>query len=117
MPWKEVKYGKYDLVLAVVGFLGGFVLSTITMVRCRNHWQLLTIAVWRFSMSLFNATAGSHVAYLNWMEARGRGASIDTDVSLDPTEVRREEPDNKQLNNPFKLVWWYAICRFIFVLH
>jgi hypothetical protein len=51
-----------DLILAVVGLIGGFVFAVFALHRCRNHWQLVLIAVWKIGLSLFNGLAGVTVA-------------------------------------------------------
>jgi hypothetical protein len=99
-PVKHVKYGIFGLTLAGVGLLAGFILSTITMVRCRNHWQLLALATWKFSMSLFNGIVGFRVAYLNFRQRKENG-----------TTVRIEKM------GPYpKVYFWFGICACVFLL-
>ena len=81
-----------------MGLLGGFILSTLTMVRCRNHWQLLAMAGWKFSMNLLNGVVGIHVAYMDYREATGQGGNQDL--------VRNREPKFR----PW-VFGWFAICR------
>jgi len=39
-------------------------MSIITMINCKNTWQLLVIGVWKMSMSLLNGLTALHVAIL-----------------------------------------------------
>lgn len=63
-PWKDLTQTMFDLLLGAVGLVGGSVLTIYTMVKCRNHWQLLIIAVWKFSMSLLNGAVAVHVSMI-----------------------------------------------------
>jgi hypothetical protein len=51
----------WGLILAIVGLVSGFVLTTFTLVRCRNSWQLLLLGMWKMSMSLLNGLVAIHV--------------------------------------------------------
>lgn len=61
-PWRKVKYSRFDLWLGLLGLLIATGLAIFTLVRCRNTWQLLTIAVWKLSMSLLNGLTAINVA-------------------------------------------------------
>jgi len=63
-PFKKIHYTKLDLVLASIGLALCIVMSIITMVNCKNTWQLLVIGVWKMSMSLLNGVTALHVAIL-----------------------------------------------------
>jgi hypothetical protein len=47
-----------------MGLTGGFALGLFTLVKCRNHWQLLVIGIWKLSMTFFNGVVGVHVALI-----------------------------------------------------
>jgi len=66
-PFKRISNSKFDLVLGFVGISLCIIMSIVTMIRCKNTWQLLVIAVWKLSMSLLNGLTALHVAilYLN----------------------------------------------------
>ena len=72
-----------SIYLATIGLLAGTTLAIITMVKCRNHWQLLVIALWKMSMSLFNGVVGFHVA------------------------KRVKDSDGE---TTFQAIWWIALC-------
>lgn len=113
-PFKRVKNGKYGLALAVIGLVGGFILSTITMVRCRNHWQLLVLAVWKFSMSLFNGIVAVHVAANHFWNARGRVESEARGREEKQSWLQNEDVNNPQPN--LKVFLWFAICCHLFFI-
>jgi len=64
MPFRPVKYSWFGLAFGVVGLCVSTAMSIVTIVRCRNTWQLLVIAVWKLSMSLLNGITAIHVALL-----------------------------------------------------
>jgi len=106
-PCKPISQGNFDLFLAVAGLLVGFIISTITMVRCRNHWQLVAIAVWKLGMSLFNNIVGVHIAWANIQDRRDaqRAAAIATrDYELH--DIMRDLREKKY---PAGFLW-FGIC-------
>jgi hypothetical protein len=46
----------------------------VTILRCRNTWQLLVIAVWKLDMSLLNGITAVHVAILMRRRVMGGGS-------------------------------------------
>lgn len=67
-------------------------MSIVTIVRCRNTWQLLVIAIWKLSMSLLNGITAIHVALL-FLKAsqkeRLEGAVVE--VPMDDLGTERKE--------------------------
>jgi len=63
-PWRKLYNSRLNLWLSAFGLIGGFSLAVFTLVRCRNHWQLLVIGIWKLSMSFFNGVVGVHVALI-----------------------------------------------------
>jgi len=57
-PWKRLSHSFFDQILAMVGLAGGFVLTLITLVRCRRHWQLLLLGLSKLCTSLMNGLSG-----------------------------------------------------------
>ncbi|TFK72844.1 hypothetical protein BDN72DRAFT_957022 [Pluteus cervinus] len=53
-PFSPVSYSRIDIVLGVVSLVVSTAMTIVTLVRCRNSWQLLTIAVWKLTISLVN---------------------------------------------------------------
>ncbi|EDR10253.1 uncharacterized protein LACBIDRAFT_316957 [Laccaria bicolor S238N-H82] len=92
MPFRPVKYSWFDLTLGVVGLCGSTAMSIVTIVRCRNTWQLLVIAIWKLSMSLLNGITAIHVALL-FLKAsqkeRLEGAVVE--VPMDDLGTERKE--------------------------
>ncbi|TFK72845.1 hypothetical protein BDN72DRAFT_894484 [Pluteus cervinus] len=54
-PFHPVSYTRLDLVLGTVSLIVSTTMAIVTLVRCRNSWQLLTIGVWKLTMSLVNS--------------------------------------------------------------
>ncbi|TFK29559.1 hypothetical protein FA15DRAFT_664107 [Coprinopsis marcescibilis] len=63
-PFSRVSFSRFDLALGGFGLLISTLLSIVTIVRCKDTWQLLVIAVWKMSMSLLNGLTAVHVAIL-----------------------------------------------------
>ncbi|EAU84059.2 hypothetical protein CC1G_06921 [Coprinopsis cinerea okayama7 len=67
-PFSRVSYSRFDLALGGIGLLVSTLLSIVTIIRCREAWQLLVIAIWKMSMSLLNGVTAVHVAILFTMK-------------------------------------------------
>ncbi|OCK76937.1 hypothetical protein K432DRAFT_132845 [Lepidopterella palustris CBS 459.81] len=53
-PWcfKDLRYGKIDLGLAIIALVGGAALPIYSAIRCRHHWPLVLICIWKIFLSL-----------------------------------------------------------------
>ncbi|KAH6910728.1 hypothetical protein BKA70DRAFT_92241 [Coprinopsis sp. MPI-PUGE-AT-0042] len=67
-PFSRVKFSRFDLALGGVGLLVSTLLSIVTIVRCKDNWELTVIAVWKLGMSLLNGATAIHVAILYILE-------------------------------------------------
>jgi hypothetical protein len=94
-PFKRINHSIFGFGLSAVGLVGGLLVTVVTIHRCRNHWQLLVLAIWKLSMSLFNGIAGLHVAIAGFWEAR--------------SNVEKEVPKVR-----LGVFYWFAICQFSF---
>ncbi|KDR77317.1 hypothetical protein GALMADRAFT_139310 [Galerina marginata CBS 339.88] len=63
-PFQKIANSKLDLILGALGISLCIIMSIVTMIKCKNTWQLLVIAVWKLSMSLLNGLTALHVAIL-----------------------------------------------------
>jgi len=77
-PFSNICYTKFDVLLGSLGIVICVAMSAITMVRCRNTWQLLVIAVWKLSMSLLNGLTALHVAILVVLHPEGEAKDSKT---------------------------------------
>src|SRR5262245_12304825 len=62
LPWKDLSHSLFDLWLSAISLVGGFMVAVFTIVRCRNHWEIVVIGVWKLSMSVLNGVIGVHIA-------------------------------------------------------
>ncbi|TFK65008.1 hypothetical protein BDN72DRAFT_220200, partial [Pluteus cervinus] len=69
-PVREVRYSKFDLILSSIGLTTSSGMAIYTLVKCRNSWQLLTIGVWKLSVSLMNGITSLNVAALVFKASR-----------------------------------------------
>ncbi|KAM7197519.1 hypothetical protein V8F33_005485 [Rhypophila sp. PSN 637] len=51
MPWLRLKNRRFNLGISVLGFLISFPLTVVTMVKCKNTWSFILIAVWKLVLS------------------------------------------------------------------
>jgi hypothetical protein len=103
-PFSRVKFSRFDLALGGVGLLVSTLLSIVTIVRCKDNWELTVIAVWKLGMSLLNGATAIHVAILYLLEeirlrreekkAKRREAS-DATVVGEKEEVKAEGDKEK----------------------
>ena len=98
-PFKRIKHSIFGFCLSVVGLVVGLLVTVVTIRRCRNHWQLLVLAIWKLSMSLFNGVAGLHVAIGGLWGAKPNVENAD---GKEVPKVRLE------------VFYWFAICQFSF---
>jgi hypothetical protein len=50
-PWKKSKHWVWNFSVSLLGLLGTILIAVITMIRCRNRWQFITITVWKMILS------------------------------------------------------------------
>jgi hypothetical protein len=123
MPWRPVKYSWFDLTLGVVGLCASTAMSIVTIVKCRNTWQLLVIAVWKLSVSFLNGITAIHVAVFFLKASRKeRLEGAEVEVPIDDlgaereeqaprlTSLRPEKLGQKPLESPPSSLW-VIICK------
>ncbi|TEB26885.1 hypothetical protein FA13DRAFT_1737095 [Coprinellus micaceus] len=130
-PFSRVSYSWFDLALGGIGLLISTLLSIVTIVRCKNAWELLVIGVWKMSMSLLNGITAIHVAVMVILEKRRvkrerREASDDSGVQVEKSAVpagdepgsgapdrdtakKEDEAPIKVVLNPMRWVSWWVV--------
>jgi hypothetical protein len=64
-PWSPLNHHLWDGLVAVLTFGGGNALAIFTVIRCRNRWQFVVIAVWKITLSTTLAlTALTNAIYI-----------------------------------------------------
>ncbi|KAJ3512095.1 hypothetical protein NMY22_g15435 [Coprinellus aureogranulatus] len=87
----------YASALGGIGLLISTLLSIVTIVRCKNSWELLVIGVWKMAMSLLNGITAIHVAVMvilkkrKMKRARRREASGSSSDGGDEVQVEKGE--------------------------
>ncbi|KAM7190203.1 hypothetical protein V8F20_009825 [Naviculisporaceae sp. PSN 640] len=51
IPCLRLQNRKFNLAVAILGFFISFPLTVVTMVKCRNTWSFILIAVWKLTLS------------------------------------------------------------------
>lgn len=62
--WKRLHHRRYNLAVAIVGFLITFPLTVVTMVRCRSTWGFILVAVWKLVLSVTLTGMTIHAAHM-----------------------------------------------------
>lgn len=76
-PWNRIKHTGWGSFLGLITFIGSIALAVFTLIRCRNRWQFVLIAVWKICLSATLALSTFTVAILSklddpWAEPRDR---------------------------------------------
>jgi hypothetical protein len=80
MPWSPLNHHIWDGLAAFVTFAGGNAMAIFTVIRCRNRWQFVLIAVWKICLSTTLAlTAFTNAVYLGDRKASGDDHEPDGD--------------------------------------
>ena len=86
--------------------MAGLFVAILTILRCRNHWQLLVLAIWKLSMSLFNGIAGIHVAIAGFWDT---GTKVENEGHEESGNDDKEAPKVR-----LGVFSWFVICLFSF---
>jgi len=65
MPWLPLEHHVWDGIMGFLTFAGGNTLAIFTVIRCRNRWQFVLIAVWKICLSTtLSLTAFTNAVFL-----------------------------------------------------
>lgn len=113
-PWRPLTRARRNLWLAICGKVGGLGLATFTIVRCRNHWQLLVIGIWTTCMTIFNGVTAIHISVLV-KRAHGKAALRHaSESSLKSIMHKHYTSDSSQISDmptitQTRTVWWWIL--------
>ncbi|KAK3942814.1 hypothetical protein QBC46DRAFT_378898 [Diplogelasinospora grovesii] len=62
MPWQRLQHRQFNLIVASMGLAISFPMTVLTMIRCRNSWSFILIAVWKLVLSLTLTSMTIHAA-------------------------------------------------------
>ncbi|TFK68119.1 hypothetical protein BDN72DRAFT_960505 [Pluteus cervinus] len=115
-PVRQVRYSKFDLILSSIGLTTSSAMAIYTLVKCRNSWQLLTIGVWKLSVSLMNGTNSLNVAVLVF-RARSKAERRAKAAALEAEEGPSEKVGNSSkpsayftMPNLNATYYWIYLC-------
>ncbi|KAM7184883.1 hypothetical protein V8F20_012020 [Naviculisporaceae sp. PSN 640] len=63
-PWRYLRYKYYNLFISTLGLLITVVVTILTIIRCKNGWQLILVATWKLVFSLTLSAMALHAATL-----------------------------------------------------
>lgn len=52
MPWRKLKHAFWDHIVSWGGLVIGTAFAVFTIVRCRQRWQFMLIAIWKTTMAM-----------------------------------------------------------------
>lgn len=92
-PWKKLESPWLDFALGAFSMIISVSLATFTIIRCRNRWQFMVIAIWKIFMS---ATLGFSTisAALSTRPLRPL-PPLESDPHSDRTALIRENPGSQ----------------------
>lgn len=93
-PFRGVSFSKLDLWLGSISIVITTGMTILTMIRCKSSWQLLTIAVWKMSMSLLNGITAINVAAIVMKSTKKHGDYWKQRKEM--KEKEKEERKNKR---------------------
>lgn len=71
-PWRFLRHKKFNMVISAVGLVTTVVVTLLTMMRCRNGWQLILVATWKLLLSLTLSIMAINAATLiDWGRIKG----------------------------------------------
>jgi hypothetical protein len=113
-PWTLHKNTRksIDLTLSLLGLIATFIVSVLTIIRCRSRWQFILLAVWKMVLSVSLGCLSVHAATLiGHTEQEGGGDEGEgliemsrkdqSQVSLTPSARRRK--------SPARVLWWMSL--------
>lgn len=130
MPWRKLRFSKWERWLGIVALIVTMSLAVLTLVRCRSSWQLLTIGVWKLSMSLLNGITAVNVANIVMKHHEGRegrarwtpetreefrpmlsAQASNGSLKVSATAQAPKDPDEP---NTSGTIIWILLCEFVF---
>ncbi|TFK68121.1 hypothetical protein BDN72DRAFT_911884, partial [Pluteus cervinus] len=100
-PVRQVRYSKFDLILSSIGLTTSSGMAIYTLVKCRNSWQLLTIGVWKLTVSLLNGITSLNVAVLVFKASRkakrrAKAAALEAEETGSPERTSEKVGDSNK---------------------
>lgn len=93
-PWKPLELKWWDRPLAVVQLVGTVALSVLTMVRCRQRWEFVLVAVWMMTTAMTLATV-SFFGPVGLRHYQGTNKSFQFSWNQ-PVTITRKTPTGQQ---------------------
>jgi hypothetical protein len=111
-PWtlQKNKHKKLDLALSTIGLILTFVVSVLTIIRCRSRWQFITMAVWKLVLSVALGCLSVHAATLV-----GHTDKVTGEESVGLMEIQAGKsqtsltPSAKKRKRPQRVLWWTSL--------
>ncbi|GAB1316478.1 hypothetical protein MFIFM68171_06688 [Madurella fahalii] len=130
--WKRLSHRRFNLAVAVIGFLVTFPLTVLTMVRCRSTWGFILVAVWKLVLSVTLTSMTIHAARMIYDTPKPPKTAADTTPITDEapppyihawhgvnfTEYQRIQEAEAITNHPqykqqFTRIWYWTIFYFL----
>ncbi|TFK68120.1 hypothetical protein BDN72DRAFT_769796, partial [Pluteus cervinus] len=120
-PVRKVRYSKFDIILSSIGLTTSSGMAIYTLVKCRNSWQLLTIGVWKLTVSLMNGITSLNVAVLVFKatreaKRRAKAAASEAEETGSPESPSEKVDDSNKPSAYFTTpnlnatYYWIYVC-------
>ncbi|KAK0627467.1 hypothetical protein B0T14DRAFT_474270 [Immersiella caudata] len=103
MPWRPLRHKWLDIGIAVSSFCIGLTMTVLTMVRCRNTWPFILIAVWKQVFSTTLTVMAVHAAREPQNRPQHRPQHRYPPRNYN---VILEQPNYQER---FRNIWWWCI--------
>jgi hypothetical protein len=118
VPCKQLQHRTFNIILSVAGLLITLPLTVLTMVRCRNSWQFILIAVWKLVFSVTLSSMAIHAAWLINPQMRklrqAKYTTINGVAFVDGAAMSKEDLSlaSQQLNKAFRKILYWSVLYF-----
>jgi hypothetical protein len=108
-PWtlQKNKHKKVDQILSGAGLLVTFIVSILTIVRCRSRWQFIAMGVWKLVLSVSLGCLSFHAASLVGSSSSLLGTSDQGEyLNLNTQDINGAAKLAPKGKSPQRVLWW-----------
>jgi hypothetical protein len=119
LPCRELNHRVWNIALAILGFLVTLPLTVLTMIRCRNTWPFILIAVWKLVFSVTLSSMAIHASTLidpRYLRRRRQAkyTMVNNYAVVDGVHVSKEDLslESAMVNHAFRKILWWGVLYF-----
>ena len=111
-PWSRISEKKWDIALGALGLAFTVTVAVLTIVRCRNSWQFMLLAVWKLMLSITAAAITIHAGHISrkirlgnlgqhYTQPEATGWTPDGQYALTESRKNLVEPNVQELRSSY----------------